>query len=320
MIQELTLPKISVIMPVLNREDTLEKAIRSVLNQQYNNTELIILDGGSTDKTVEIIQRYERHLAYWHSQHDGSAAIATNTGIEKATGEIVALLMADDWYEPGTFFKISETFKTNPDADMVTCAGRIVFYDEKTRVYKTLASYTTPRELRLTFYNICYGASAICFRFIKKSLYERIGLYISFDNNNKHLLTNDKEFLLRATLHHATHVFVNHMGYTYLAHKESYSFGNHRSSAIRHCVEHREIAADYLTRNNLSRKQRIFFQYWHHDQSVKLIWFYLLNKDFRAAFAIWKQKIKTSRVVWPVAFVFTIGQVMLKRCMRVLRK
>src|SRR2546427_12958086 len=96
------LPKISIVMPVLNRERMIEKAIRSVLEQRYENLELIIIDGGSQDKTVDVIKRYEKHLAYWHSRPDGGAAVGLNIGIEKATGDLIVLLMADDWYERGS--------------------------------------------------------------------------------------------------------------------------------------------------------------------------------------------------------------------------
>src|SRR5438132_12149669 len=96
-------PKISIIMPVFNRRDTIEKALRSVIEQQYSNLELIIIDGGSTDGTVDIIQKYEKYITYWHSKPDGNAVIASNMGIEKASGELLAFLMSDDWYEQGIF-------------------------------------------------------------------------------------------------------------------------------------------------------------------------------------------------------------------------
>ena len=125
-------PKISIIMPVLNRGDMIEKAIVSVINQQYPQTELIILDGGSTDNTLDIIKRYENHIAYWHSQHDGSAPLATNIGIGKSTGDLIALLMSDDVYEPGLFHRIAEAYAAYPDVDIYTCAGRLVEVDTET--------------------------------------------------------------------------------------------------------------------------------------------------------------------------------------------
>ncbi|GEM_PF-4101857 len=313
------MPKISVIMPVLNREDTIEKAIQSVLDQQYDNVELIILDGGSKDKTIEIIKRHEQHIAYWHSQHDGSAAVATNIGIGKATGDLVALLMADDFYEPGLFKNIAASFIAHPDADIFTCAGRIVAYDEEAQAYKTLAAFTSPRELELTFYNICFGASAICFRFIKRSLYERIGLYIPFGADKKHMLTNDKEFLLRAVLHDVKDIFVGQVGYTYLAHKESYSFGKHRATSIRHCIEHMYFAQQYLGNRKLSIKHKLLLIYWYNTESAKLLLFRLLDGDWHAASQAGATGIRRYPFIWPVVFCITGCKIIFKQGMRKLR-
>jgi glycosyltransferase involved in cell wall biosynthesis len=100
------IPKISIITPVLNAKKTLEKAIKSVISQDYPNKEHIIIDGGSTDGTVDLIRQYKNHIAYWISEPDDSAARATNKGITIATGEIICFLFGDDWFEPHTFPKI----------------------------------------------------------------------------------------------------------------------------------------------------------------------------------------------------------------------
>lgn len=307
------MPKISIVMPVLNREDTLEKALLSVINQSYSNWELIILDGGSTDKTLDIIQRYETLIAYWHTQKDGSAAAATNMGIEKASGDLIALLMADDWYEPETFAKIASAFHLNPSADMLTCTGRIVSLDANATGYATEVEFTSMRQLSLNFYNICFGVSAICFRFIRKSFYDQIGLYIPFDSAGKQVLTNDKEFLMRAVLANANDVFVNHLGYTYLAHAQSYSFGDSRVNAMRHCAEHMDIAEHYLTEKPLSFKHKCLLKYWRCNQATKLILFHWLDKDFLAAKMTWKKMSGKFNFLWPIIFLITAVQVSMKR-------
>lgn len=303
--------KISIVMPVLNREDTIEKAIQSVLTQNYSNWELIIVDGGSTDKTLEIIKKYESHLAYWHSKKDGSAAVATNIGIEKASGDFIALLMADDWYEPETFSKIAEIFNANPEVDIITCGGRIVSCQNNS--YITQKIFLSAKQLHLNLYSIFFGTSAICFRFIRKSLYNRIGLYIPFDANNRHILTNDKEFLMRAVLAGAKDVFVSHLGYTYLAHKESYSFGNQQTTFLRHCCEHMEIAKKYLLKSTLSRNQRWLLKYWYYNQATKLILFKLGNKEINIAYVMYKNEFKHSKLIWPLMFSITMLQVIVKR-------
>lgn len=307
-------------MPVLNRADTLEKAICSVLEQQYENLEFLIIDGGSTDGTVDIIKRYEKHLAFWHSKPDGNAIIATNIGITKATGELIAIFMADDWYEQGTFHRIAYAYQTNPDADIITCGGRIVNYDEKNQAYKTILSYTQARKLELTFYNICFAVSAICCRFIKHSLYERIGLFKATNSAGRPLLTNDKEFLLRAMLQKVKNIYVDHLGHTYFAHPLSFSFASDQPNAERHCAEHMEIAEDYLQKHTLTWKERRFFIYWYNEQSARVTLYKLLKKQFSLAFEAIKNGLMKYHLIWLLTFCHTTIKIAAKRSFRFLHR
>lgn len=300
------LPIISIIMPVMNRGDMIEKAILSVINQNYPKTEFIILDGGSTDNTLDVIKKHEKHITYWHSQHDGSAAHATNMGIEKSTGDIVALLMSDDYYEPGLFHQIAAAYQSHPDVDIYTCAGSMVKDDQ------TIEKYNA-QQLKLNFYNICYGATGICFRFIKKSLHERIGLYIPFDSANHQFLTNDKEFLLRAVFNQTKEKFVDYPGYVHVSHEGSLSFGNHRRTFVQHCKEHMVIAEEYLAKYPMTIGQKMFFRYWYLDQSAKLFLFYLTSGNLKPAGKILKEGIKKHFLLWPFVFCTTSANAVLKR-------
>jgi glycosyltransferase involved in cell wall biosynthesis len=95
-----SLAKVSIVTPSLNQGRFIEDAIRSVLLQRHENLEYIVIDGGSTDGSVETIRRYERWL-YWVSEPDGGQSDAINKGFARATGEILAWLNADDVYSPG---------------------------------------------------------------------------------------------------------------------------------------------------------------------------------------------------------------------------
>ncbi len=118
-------PKVSIITVVYNGIAHLEQTIQSVLNQTYDNVEYIIIDGGSTDGTVELIKKYEESIAYWVSESDGGIYDAMNKGISNATGEIVGLINADDWYETGTIEKVVETFQ-NSEVDVVHGSMEII--------------------------------------------------------------------------------------------------------------------------------------------------------------------------------------------------
>jgi glycosyltransferase involved in cell wall biosynthesis len=96
-------PKLSVITPSYNQAEFIEKTIESVLDQGYENLEYVIIDGGSTDGTVDVIRRYDGHLAWWVSEPDDGQTDAINKGIRGTSGEIVAYINSDDYFLPGAF-------------------------------------------------------------------------------------------------------------------------------------------------------------------------------------------------------------------------
>ena len=129
-------PKISIVTPSFNQGKYIEQTIQSVLNQNYPNLEYIIIDGGSTDNTVDIIKKYEQQLSYWVSESDKGQTDAINKGFEKCTGEIFNWINSDDFYEPGTFQKLADLFSDNLTVNVV-CGKEWSFHDEKPEV-KTL--------------------------------------------------------------------------------------------------------------------------------------------------------------------------------------
>jgi glycosyltransferase involved in cell wall biosynthesis len=96
-------PKLTVITPSFNQGRFIERTIRSVLDQGYPNLEFVIVDGGSTDDTVEIIRRYEDQLAWWVSEPDGGQSDAINKALERTAGEVVVYVNSDDYFLPGAF-------------------------------------------------------------------------------------------------------------------------------------------------------------------------------------------------------------------------
>jgi glycosyltransferase involved in cell wall biosynthesis len=136
--------KLSIVTPSFNQGRFLEQTIQSVLNQDYAQLEYIIIDGGSTDESVEIIKKYEQHLAYWVSEKDRGQAHALNKGLERATGDLFAFINSDDLYLPGAFRAVVEHFRQNPSCEWL-CGETILFGPERqtvlapTRVPKTAA-------------------------------------------------------------------------------------------------------------------------------------------------------------------------------------
>jgi glycosyltransferase involved in cell wall biosynthesis len=116
-------PLVTIVTPSYNQAQFLEQTILSVLEQDYPRIEYMILDGGSTDGSVEIIRTYADHLAYWRSEPDAGQADAINRGFSRATGDILAWLNSDDTYEPGALRAVAEAFQESPTARLVYGEG-----------------------------------------------------------------------------------------------------------------------------------------------------------------------------------------------------
>jgi glycosyltransferase involved in cell wall biosynthesis len=102
--------KISLITPSFNQGQYIDQTISSVIDQEYPNLEYIIIDGGSDDKTLDVIKKHDNKLAYWVSEKDNGQSNAINKGLQKATGDIVNWLNSDDYYEPDTLQHVAKVF------------------------------------------------------------------------------------------------------------------------------------------------------------------------------------------------------------------
>ena len=128
----MVLPKISIVTPVLNQAGFLELALKSVFEQGYSNLEYIVVDGGSTDGSVDIIKKYSDKLHYWISEPDNGMYDALNKGFAKSTGEIMLWLNSDDMLHPSALKNIAEAFSVFEHIHWIT--GINTAFDEQGRV------------------------------------------------------------------------------------------------------------------------------------------------------------------------------------------
>ena len=151
---------VSIITPSFNQANYLEQTLRSVLEQDYARIEYIVIDGGSTDGSVEIIRKYKDRFAYWVSEKDNGQAEAINKGLVRAKGEIVAWLNSDDYYLPNTISEVVKAFEDNPDILMVY--GDVLAVDEQGQTINVLKYKKLSFEDLLCFQII--GQPSVFFR------------------------------------------------------------------------------------------------------------------------------------------------------------
>jgi len=120
-------PRISVVTPSFNQAKYLETCIRSVISQDYPNTEYFVIDGGSMDGSVDIIRSYEPWLAGWSSEPDGGQSEALNRGFDQCTGDVLFWLCSDDCLLPGTLKRVAERFHHDPTLDVLSGACECVY-------------------------------------------------------------------------------------------------------------------------------------------------------------------------------------------------
>jgi len=163
------LPRVSIVTPSYNQARFLEQTIQSVLEQDYPNLEYFVMDGGSTDGSLEIIQRYAPRLAGWVCEKDRGQTDALNKGFARATGQILAWLNSDDTYEPGAVSAAVAALTSRPDAAAIY--GEANFIDENGRVIGRFpAAQTDLPRLRRGYVHVPQQAT-----FFRGDLWRAIG-------------------------------------------------------------------------------------------------------------------------------------------------
>ena len=181
-------PRVSIVTPSYNHGQFIEEAIRSVLLQGYPDIEYIIIDGGSTDNSVEIIRKYEKYIAYWVSESDRGQSHAINKGLARASGEILSYLNSDDLLLVGALLKVASHSLTHPEAEFIY--GGLNYIDSSgTKLSEVTLEAFSLRSLLVG----TESRNGLHVAFIKREAFERIGPF-----NENLLYAFDYEYCVRA--------------------------------------------------------------------------------------------------------------------------
>jgi glycosyltransferase involved in cell wall biosynthesis len=261
-----TFPKISIITPSFNQGKFIERTIKSVLDQGYPNLEYLVMDGGSTDETIDILKKYGAGLT-WISEKDKGQADAINKGIRMSTGDIVAYLNSDDIYEPFALQKVAQYFTEHAGTMWLT--GRCRIIDTEDREVRGMITRYKNFLLRHYSYNLLLVTNPISqpATFWRRSVINEFGLF----NVDEHLVM-DYDYWLRIGKKYPLAVLDEYVaGFrVYASSKTSSSFlttfrqemmlaRKHSSSILLnslHWISYICIAAAYLVLNSSARLNR----------------------------------------------------------------
>ena len=190
--------KVSVITAVYNGKEYLNRCIKSIKKQSYESIEYIVIDGGSNDGSIGIIKKHEEVIDYWVSEHDDGVYDAMNKGIRRATGDVIGLLNADDYYEEHTAQIVADTYEKNPESIIVGAMNRILPDGSTYTLRRRLSQSVLDSEI---YYRTPVNHPAT---FVPASVYDRIGL---FDPSIK--ICSDYDLICRAYQAGISFVFVN---------------------------------------------------------------------------------------------------------------
>lgn len=249
-------PLFSVITPSFNRASLIEEAIASVHAQEMPGVEHIVIDGGSTDGTLDVLARFP-HLRVL-SERDSGIYDALNKGFALARGEIIALLNTDDCFVPGKFRQIASSFE-NPAVQAVHAGSEI--YEETAQGSRVIRRFVTAEEIDLSWENVTIGVGTINARFWRRSFFEKL---LPFDL--RYRIASDRDLLIRAALLRPRAVLLEEIVYRYRLHSDSLTLHH---GEPRYREEHLTMARHYLKTPGLSSEVRGWMRRLHTKETIE---------------------------------------------------
>jgi glycosyltransferase involved in cell wall biosynthesis len=298
-------PLISVVVFVLNAADTIDRALSSVTAADQPPVELLVMDGGSTDGTIDVIRRYEPRIAHWRSRKDGSATIALNEGVQRATGDVICLLPADDWIEPGALHLVQRAFAADALLEVLSCGTRFAHLDAGGAITVD-AEFLNPRVLEFTMENIV-RCPLTAGRFLLRRLYNEVGFY-----NPDDWMSNDLDFLIRVLLRKPRASVMPELVYTYRQHAGSRTLGGNPLMVLEMMRGNVKVTERHLTGSALAPHERKALLGLHGRSSARLAWMTLARGKGVEAARILRNAV-VANPLFPVQVPVWIVQKYLRR-------
>ena len=231
-------PLVTVITAVLNGQAHLEDTIKSVANQSYRKIEHVVVDGGSTDSTLDIITAHENSIGLWISESDSGMYDALNKGIRLSQGELLTFLNADDYLNGEHAIEtVVKEFENDSSLDWCYCDVRVSFEDRESHIYR-IPPYDKEALLSLGWCYVPHPGS-----FFRRGLFERFGLF-----DDRYKLVGDYEFFLRI----GGQTRVKHLAFSPVTYRHHSNRLTERGSARRK-IEHKEVQRSFNYRGRNAR-------------------------------------------------------------------
>jgi glycosyltransferase involved in cell wall biosynthesis len=267
--------KLSIVTPCLNRREMIGEAIESVLAQRDPDFEHWIIDGGSTDGTLEFLMRYP-HLKVL-SEPDRGVYDGFNKGIERASGDVIAFLNSDDTYAPGTFPSVRDSYDRGR-AEIVT-GGCEIFRRIRSGSEVTMHRYRDPRRYRLSVESVTLGVPNINARFFRRNVFDKIGKF-----SLEYTMAADREFLLRSALAGISDNAIEKIFYRYQWHSGSLTMNAGSRTLLKAINESVRIAETYRNLPSLSLRDRSVLETWRRELQATVVMIHAVQGETGAAF------------------------------------
>jgi glycosyltransferase involved in cell wall biosynthesis len=276
--------KFSIITPCLNRAELIAATVQSVIAQDYPDFEHWIIDGGSTDGTLELLKGYQ-HLKII-SEPDRGVYDALNKGIRLATGEIVVLLNSDDLLVPGAFALTADIFR-NAVGTMIVSAGCQIFRCTPDGAEVEMHRYDDPRRHALSLRNVTIGTPNINARFFRRKVFDQIG---EFDL--AYSVAADRDFLIRAALHWVPDAPIAKVLYRYRWHAGSLTMNAGSDSLLSGMQDGCRIIARSIRNFPLNREQLACLNQWGRECQATELMIHGVRGRLREALSTWLEGLR----------------------------